>query len=100
MSKQQTELDDVSADLLSRIKAKGNELLELQGELVRALSAQEMSNRMSTGIGLSDEAYADFRARHGRFAAAEPLRWAAIGKTDIQTGVMALVRAIEQPEGV
>ncbi|WP_437128540.1 Acb2/Tad1 domain-containing protein, partial [Pseudomonas aeruginosa] len=26
-------------------------------------------------------------------------RWAAIAKTDIQTGVMALVRAIAQPEG-
>jgi hypothetical protein len=32
-----------------------------------------------------------------RFNAAEPHRWAAIGKTDIQTGIMALVRAIAQP---
>lgn len=32
-----------------------------------------------------------------RFVAAEPLRWLAIAKTDIQTGFMALVRAIAQP---
>ena len=40
--------------------------------------------------------YAEFR----RFEAAEPLRWAAIGKTDIQTGLMALTRAVAQPSGV
>ena len=32
-----------------------------------------------------------------RYVAAEPERWAAIGKTDIQTGIMALVRAVAQP---
>lgn len=26
-------------------------------------------------------------------------RWVAIGKTDLQTGIMALVRSISQPEG-
>jgi hypothetical protein len=36
----------------------------------------------------------DNKARH---AIAEPLRWAAIAKTDIQTGFMALVRAVAQP---
>lgn len=36
---------------------------------------------------------------YSRFLKAEPARWAAIAKTDIQTGVMALVRAIAQPEG-
>jgi hypothetical protein len=42
--------------------------------------------------GASDECH-EFR----RFVAAEPMRWAAIGKTDIQTGIMALVRAVAQP---
>ena len=32
-----------------------------------------------------------------RFHAAEPQRWAAIGKTDIQTAIMAMVRAVAQP---
>lgn len=26
-------------------------------------------------------------------------RWAAIGKTDLQTGMMALIRAVASPEG-
>jgi len=32
--------------------------------------------------------------------AEEPKSWAAIGKTDIQTGIMALVRAVAHPAGV
>ncbi|HSX85400.1 MAG TPA: hypothetical protein VLE50_08320, partial [Cellvibrio sp.] len=32
-----------------------------------------------------------------RFNAAEPMRWLSIGKTDVQTGIMALIRAIAQP---
>ncbi len=32
-----------------------------------------------------------------RFLAAEPMRWAAMGKTDIERGTMALLRALEQP---
>ncbi len=32
-----------------------------------------------------------------RFLAAEPMRWAAMGRTDIQRGCMALLRALEQP---
>lgn len=39
-------------------------------------------------------------AEYERFCSAEPLRWASIGKTDIQTGLMALVRAVAQPAGV
>lgn len=34
-----------------------------------------------------------------RINKAEPFRWAAIAKTDIQTGVMAAVRVIAQPGG-
>ena len=29
----------------------------------------------------------------------EPARWAAISRTDLQQGYMALVRAVAQPEG-
>lgn len=97
------ELSQEEIDLMNRIKAKGAELLALQAELAgrintdfevkmnRALDAQH-----GTGFdvyqGASDEAQ-EFR----RFQEAEPARWAAIGKTDIQTGIMALVRAVAQP---
>lgn len=85
------ELSQEEIDLMNRIKAKGAELLELQAEVVRHLDKQTgkfMDNPVSTGN------------EYNAFMAAEPRRWAAIGKTDIQTGIMALVRAVAQPAGV
>ncbi len=97
------ELIPEEIDLMNRIKAKGTELLALQAELagrletdlgLKGLAAQKA--QAGTGFdayqGASDEAQ-EFR----RFIAAEPQRWAAIAKTDIQTGIMALVRAVAQP---
>lgn len=104
------ELGPEEIDLMNRIKAKGAELLALQAELVGRLSTdletkQVAARRSMAGkeyngtpytehTGASDECH-EFR----RFQAAEPLRWAAIGRTDIQTGIMALVRAVAQPAG-
>ena len=94
---------DLSAeeiDLMNRIKAKGAELLSLQAELVALLEAQL---RSKTGNLLAESPYssdANRQAELKRFEAAEPMRWAAIAKTDIQTGIMALVRAVAQPSGV
>ena len=90
-------------DLMNRIKAKGAELLGLHAELAGRLSTDHEAKHIAafeaqrgTGFdvmqGASDEAQ-EFR----RFLAAEPHRWAAIAKTDIQTGIMALVRAVAQP---
>lgn len=45
---------------------------------------------LSNGDALAIEEYE-------RFTSAEPQRWAAIAKTDFQTGLMALTRAIAQP---
>lgn len=97
------ELSQEEIDLMNRIKAKGIELLALQAELAGRLStdfeiklANACDAQHGTGFdvyqGASDEAQ-EFR----RFLAAEPQRWSAIGKTDIQTGIMALVRAVAQP---
>lgn len=103
------ELSVEEIDLMNRIKAKGAELLalaaELQGRLDTDLVTKRNDARLSMNgaesfnnvpydenNGWSDECH-EFR----RFVDAEPLRWAAIGKTDIQTGIMALVRAVAQP---
>lgn len=83
------ELSQAEIDMMNRIKAKGAELLALQDELRTRLDRYYSSC----------VADADFDEQ-ARFNAAEPLRWAAIGKTDIQTGIMALVRAVAQPAGV
>lgn len=82
------ELSQEEINLMNRIKEKGAELLELHTELTLMLGVQ----RLDKSQGAADE--------FERFSAAEPARWAAIGKTDIQTGIMALVRAVAQPAGV
>lgn len=105
------ELIPEEIDLMNRIKAKGAELLtlieELKGRIatdhetkfnaaVRSTEGQTDFNGVKYGpfTGATDECV-EFR----RFDAAEPARWAAIAKTDIQTGVMAAVRAVAQPGG-
>lgn len=88
------ELSQQEIDLMNRIKAKGAELLELQYELDQMLRTQANDKSLDVaGNGLDN-------AEFERFMDAEPLRWASIGKTDIQTGIMALVRAVAQPAGV
>lgn len=81
------ELSQEEIDLMNRIKAAGAELLKLHGELVDHVRKQ----LSAASLGDPDEFY--------RLGLAEPQRWAAIGKTDIQTGIMALVRAVAQPAG-
>ena len=82
------ELSQEEINLINRIKEKGAELLGLHIEIMAMLDQQHLD----TSHGATEE--------FERFSAAEPARWAAIGKTDIQTGVMALVRAVAQPAGV
>lgn len=83
------ELSAAEIDLMNRIKAKGQELLDLQQELNLYLVDQQETAMIQV-----------VQYERHRLHNAEPLRWDAIGKTNIQTGVMALVRAVAQPEGV
>lgn len=83
------ELSQEEIDLMNRIKAKGAELLDLHRELAQYLNKQH-------GQAVQDHPTGEL----ARLLEAEPKKWAAIGKTDIQTGIMALVRAVAQPEGV
>ncbi|TCL06887.1 DUF7681 family protein [Sodalis ligni] len=86
-------------DLMNRIKVKGVELLALQAELAGRLSTEmelKMVAARASKLSPEDEG-SDECVELRRFQQAEPQRWAAIGKTDIQTGIMALVRAVAQP---
>ena len=94
------ELSHAEIHLINRIKAKGAELLELQVELIDLLKLQEMNKINAIDQAPTSDAEAEAKAEFNRFHAAEPFRWAAVGKTDIQTGIMALVRAVAQPAGV
>lgn len=89
------DLSKYEVDLMNRIKAAGAELLLLQDEVVQVLRNDEAAKSNATRISSND--YPKCLAELQRFLAAEPFRWAAIAKTDIQTGVMALVRAVAQP---
>ncbi|MDC4781858.1 hypothetical protein OHV82_09220 [Acinetobacter baumannii] len=102
------DLSKEEIDLMNRIKEKGAELLALHAELAgrldtdaevklvnarRSIEGHEYEGRpYSVYNGNTDECH-----EYRRFEEAEPLRWASIGKTDIQTGIMALVRAVAQP---
>lgn len=105
------ELNEAEIDLMNRIKEKGAELLHLHSELAGRLSTDhevKLSDARSSVAGAEINGYPvsehsgataeciEFR----RFQAAEPQRWAAIAKTDLQTGIMAMVRAVAQPAGV
>lgn len=93
------ELSQEEVDLMNRIKAKGKELLDLQAELAGRLNTDLEVKQVAakaSKLAPEDEASPEC-VELRRFQAAEPLRWANIGKTDIQTGIMALVRAVAQP---
>ncbi|CAH0445501.1 hypothetical protein LMG10661_01719 [Ralstonia syzygii subsp. syzygii] len=98
------DLSQTEIDLMNQIKAKGAELLQLQAQLVghlsTALETKAHAARLSTTHEPWDQGASDECIELRRFKAAEPMRWAAIGKTDIETGVMALVRAVAQPAAI
>lgn len=94
------ELSQAEIDLMNRIKAKGAELLALQAELVSSLKSSEAARYNNIDNAATNDVEAEANVELARFNNAEPFRWANIGKTDIQTGIMALVRAVAQPAGV
>ena len=65
--------------------------LELQAELASMLNHQHVKKAANEGRDPDELA---------RFRSADPIAWAGVGKVDIQTGIMALVRAVVQPEEV
>ena len=93
------ELSQEEIDLMNRIKAKGKELLVLQAELAGRLNTdlevKQVAAKASKRAPEDETSPECVELR--RFQDSEPLRWADIGKTDIQTGIMALVRAVAQP---
>lgn len=97
------ELTQTEIDLMNEIKAKGKELLALHDQVINLIAMQDMldkfaaverANSLGGAYFIAPEPDADVVARH---KIAEPRRWAAIAKTDLQKGIMALVRAVAQP---
>jgi hypothetical protein len=70
--------------LMNEIKEEGARLEALVNKVRNRVSLQRLDQPAIDG-------------EKGRLDAAEPERWAAMGRTDLQTGLMKLVRAVAQP---
>lgn len=70
------ELSQAEIDLMNEIKTKGTELSAL-------ITKVNNNNKKNIGDDIS--------------ITAEAFRWSAIAKTDLQTGLMALTRAVAKP---
>lgn len=75
-------LTQTEVDLMNRIKAKGNELEALINEVREHITIQTTGARDAELL---------------RLLHTEPGRWASIGRTHLQEGLMALTRAVAQP---
>lgn len=106
------ELSQTEIDLMNEVKAKGVELDELVKKIQLYLANAKLEKETATVTGqrvlavagtteVTTPEYAPAESESvqelARFMQAEPQRWAAIAKTDLQTGLMALTRAIAQP---
>lgn len=76
------ELSEADIALMNDIKAFGESLEVLIGRVSESVQRQ---SRDALG------------PEHERLMNATPARWCAVAKTDFQTGLMALVRAVAQP---
>jgi hypothetical protein len=82
------QLGKVEADLMNQAKALGAAFEGLIAEL-RRYHAKQKDDVQPDAEGNA--------AERSRLRDAEPERWLAMGRTDIQTGVMKIVRSIAQP---
>ena len=98
------QLSAEEALLMNDIKAKGAELEEIIARVSSHIRAQreaaamllKQSHEASTAAEAAKfKTASDVHA--SRLDRAQPERWAAIARTDFQTGLMALVRAVAQP---
>lgn len=110
------DLSPVEISLMNEIKAKGAELLALHEQVV--VNAQNKGNNTYAGyqnamtlvnaavreVGKDNvpedllRQLEDTEDAMAAFQRAEPLRWSAIGRSDIQQGIMALIRAVAMPD--
>lgn len=88
------ELTQEEIDLMNEVKTKGLELEALINKVKTHISDQRVRVKGMSAEGKMAEA-ADEEAR---LNGAEPERWAALGKTNLQEGLMFLTRSIAQPD--
>lgn len=80
--------DDV--DMINRVKQAGESLELLWLDVKEYIARQDFEARRSMDPK-------DYESEVARLSIAEPDRWAAMGRSDLQSGLMKLVRSIAQP---
>lgn len=85
------ELTQAEIDLMNEVKALGPQIESVIDKLQRHVNAQHVAamNAMQNDGKTGDQDHLDN---------ASPRRWVAIGQTNLQQGLMALTRAVAQPE--
>jgi len=100
------ELDQTEIDLMNEVKTAELMLLSLHDRIAAHLNTQDYADERMRVATLNTRGGAfytcpepspDVVERHKQ---AEPRRWLAIAKTDMQTSLMAMTRAISQPTPV
>lgn len=91
-------LTDSEIERINRVKAAEKVLLDVQAEVAMTLAREHESKKAAAVRVFRRHNNNSEQAELDRFVGADPHWWAAKGRRDIQIGVMALVRAIEQPE--
>lgn len=79
-------------DLINRIKDLGNNMIE------SLLADTGAHINLQRRLAHNDDVPQARGAEQQRLDAAQPERWLAMARTDFQTALMKLVRAVAQPE--
>ena len=93
------QLTETEAALINEIKAEGERLHAIYLRVSGYLSTEaevKLASATASKSAPEDEASQESQELR-RFNSAQPSRWAAIGRTHLQEGLMALTRAIAQP---
>jgi hypothetical protein len=93
------QLDEAEVELMNAIKAYGEDLSALYNLVSSYLDTQqELKKARADASKLAPEDHGSEECVElRRFMDAQPQRWAAIGRTHLQEGLMALTRAVAQP---
>ena len=96
------DLTQFEVDLMNEIKAMEVQVIRLHRKVLALIETQDhleaaaaaRKNALGGAFHIAPEPSGDVIARH---RVAEPRRWAAIAKTDLETAFMAMTRAVAQP---
>lgn len=90
-------LTQAEIDLMNKIKAKGAELGDLIDEVKNHIRTQRAAYLEQVETEFAIKTVVKDQDECNRLDQAEPERFTAMAKTDLQTGLMHLTRAVAQP---